>query len=150
MYNKVVIIGNLGNAPEVYNFQNGNSKLSFSVATNENFKDRSGEWQKRTDWHNVEHFSKYAGELAGRLTKGARVLIEGRLRNESYQDKQGQTKYKVYILADTIRTLEKTEREGGVGNLGGYENRASDYPGTPKREPEPEFSLDPDDDDLPF
>ena len=92
--NKVIIVGNLGNDPEVRYSQAGMAMTSISVATSESWKDKtSGEQQERTEWHRVKFFGRLA-EIAGEyLKKGSQVYIEGKLRTDKYTDKAGVEKY---------------------------------------------------------
>ena len=86
--NKVILIGNLGKDPEVKYTPQGTAVARLTVATNERFKDKSGEWQDRTEWHNVVLWQRLA-EIAGEyLKKGGKVYIEGRLQTRSWDDKQ--------------------------------------------------------------
>ena len=104
--NKVIIVGNLGNDPELRFSQAGTAMCSISVATSESWKDKtSGEMQERTEWHRVKFFGKLA-EIAGEyLKKGSQVYVEGKLRTEKYTDKAGVEKYSTDIIADELQML---------------------------------------------
>ncbi len=95
MVNKVILVGNLGRDPEVRSLPNGNPVASFSVATSRRFKDRDGNRQEQTEWHNVVCYGRQA-EIAGQyLTKGKQVFVEGRIQTRSWDDKStGEKKYK--------------------------------------------------------
>ena len=129
--NKVILVGNLGNDPEVRYGQSGAAITTISVATSESWKDKDGNQQERTEWHRVKFFGRLA-EIAGEyLKKGRQVYIEGSLRTEKYQDKQtGQDRYSTDIIANEMQMLggnpgsgegggERAERPARAGG-GGY------------------------------
>ncbi len=105
--NKVILIGNLGQDPEVRYMPNGGAVCNISVATSESWKDKnSGESQERTEWHRVVLFRKLA-EIAGEyLKKGAKVYLEGKLQTRKWQDQQGQDRYTTEIVADQMQMLD--------------------------------------------
>ena len=123
--NKVILIGNLGKDPELKYTPQGTAVAKFSLATNERFKDKSGEWQDRTEWHNITCWARLA-EIAGEyLKKGRTVYIEGSLRTDSWDDKQtGQKKYMTNIVANDLVLLSGGPREGGEGG-GGFQKKES-------------------------
>ena len=112
--NKVILIGNLGKDPEVKYTPQGTPVAKITLATNERFKDKSGAWQDRTEWHNVVLWQRLA-EIAGEyLKKGGKVYIEGRLQTRSWDDKQtNQKKYMTEVVANDLVLL------GGRGEAGG-------------------------------
>jgi single-strand DNA-binding protein len=114
--NKVILVGNLGNDPEVRYSQAGMAMTSISIATSESWKDKtSGEQQERTEWHRVKFFGRLA-EIAGEyLKKGGQVYIEGKLRTDKYTDKNGVEKYSTDIIADEMQMLggKMSGSEGG-------------------------------------
>lgn len=99
--NKVILFGNLGSEPELRATPAGVHVLSFRVATTEVYFDKEGKKQERTEWHSITVFGKRAEALSRILTKGARVLIEGRIHNSSFE-KDGQKKYKSEVVANEI------------------------------------------------
>jgi single-strand DNA-binding protein len=101
--NRVTLLGNVGKDPEVKYTPQGTPVAKFSLATNERFKDKSGEWQDRTEWHNVVLWQRLA-EIAGEyVKKGNQVYIEGRLQTRSWDDKSsGQKKYMTEIVANEL------------------------------------------------
>lgn len=103
--NKVILVGNLGNDPEVRYSQGGSAIASISVATSEKWKDKNGEAQERTEWHRVKAFGKLAEIIGEYCKKGQTVYIEGSLRTEKYTDKQGVEKYSTDIIADEMQML---------------------------------------------
>ena len=103
--NKVILIGNLGRDPEVRLMPSGESVCNFSIATTDNWKDKSGTKQERTEWHNIVMYRKLA-EIAGEyLKKGHPVYIEGRLQTNKWQTKEGQDRYTTEIVADQMQML---------------------------------------------
>ena len=104
--NKAIIVGNLGNDPEIRYSANGNAIASISVATSDRWKDKNtGEQQERTEWHRVKLFGRLA-ELAGEyLKKGSQVYIEGRIQTSKYQDKDGNDRYTTEIVANEMQML---------------------------------------------
>jgi single-strand DNA-binding protein len=100
--NKVQLIGNLGNAPEVKNTENGKKLARFSMATNETYRGRTGEKTTETTWHNVVAWGKVADIAERFLTKGKEVAIEGKLINRSYTDKDGIKRYVTEIQVNEL------------------------------------------------
>ena len=119
MVNKVILVGNLGRDPEVRSLPNGNPVASFSVATSRRFKDRDGNRQEQTEWHNVVCYGRQA-EIAGQyLTKGKQVFVEGRIQTRSWDDKtSGEKKYRTEIICDNFQMLGSAP--GGGGRGGGH------------------------------
>ena len=105
--NKVTIIGNLGKAPELKFMPNGDAVCNFSVATTDSWKDKAGEKQERTEWHNIVMYRKVA-EIAGEFLKqGSSVYLEGRLQTRKWQTKEGQDRYTTEVVADSMQMLGK-------------------------------------------
>jgi single-strand DNA-binding protein len=153
--NKVQLIGNLGKDPEVKYTPQGTPVAKFSLATNERYKDKDGNWQDRTEWHNVVLWQRLA-EIAGEyLKKGGKVYIEGRLQTHSWDDKTtGQKKYMTEIVGNDLILLSGRGEAGGEG--GGYTRGASAGSGnnfdqrSPEPEPAPAGSSPISDEDIPF
>ena len=118
--NKVILLGNLGKDPEVKYTQSGMAVARFSLATTERAKDKEGNWQDKTEWHNLVAFGRTA-EVAGEyLKKGRTVYIEGALRSSSWDDKEtGQKKYKTEVIVNDLVMVGGGQREGAEGG-GGY------------------------------
>jgi single-strand DNA-binding protein len=115
--NKVILIGNLGRDPETRYTTGGDAIANLNIATTEQWKDKSGEKQEKTEWHRVVLFGRQA-EIAGEyLKKGRSVYIEGRLQTRKYTDKDGVEKYSTEIVGDRMQLLGS--REGGGGGGGG-------------------------------
>jgi single-strand DNA-binding protein len=144
--NKVILIGNLGSDPEVRYTPSGSAVANFNIATNESWKDKSGQDQERTEWHKIVVWGKQAENCGEYLSKGRTVYVEGRLQTRDWTDKEGNKRYTTEIVANTIQFL------GGPGGSKGFsEGRA------PKSSAEPPQasggngpSAPPPEDDIPF
>ena len=113
--NKVILVGNLGRDPETRYMPDGGAITNVSIATTENWKDKNGEKQEKTEWHRVAFFGKLA-EIAGEyLKKGSQVYVEGRLQTRKWQDKDGQDKYTTEIVANAMQMLGSRQGMGGGG-----------------------------------
>lgn len=113
--NKVILVGNLGRDPEMRYMPSGDALASFSIATTDNWKDKNGQKQERTEWHRISMFGKLA-EIAGEyLKKGSSVYIEGRLQTRKWQDKEGNERQTTEVVADRMQML------GGRGGANTYE-----------------------------
>ena len=133
MINKVILIGNLGRDPEVRRLENGTAVAKFSVATNESYKDKSGEWQTITEWHEIIAWRNLAERVERDLKKGKLVFVEGKLTHRKYQNKEGNDRYITEVVAHTVRLLEKRENSGTFNtNFPTEENIA-----TPAKQSEP-------------
>ena len=119
--NKVILVGNLGNDPDVKYTQSGMAVTRISLATTSVRKDRDGNSQERTEWHRVVFFGKL-GEIAGEyLRKGSQVYVEGEIRYDKYTGQDGVEKYTTDIVANEMQMLGG--RAGGSGEGGGYAER---------------------------
>ena len=104
--NKVILIGNLGQDPEVRYMANGNAVANVTVATSESWKDQQGQQQERTEWHRCVMYRRLA-EIAGEyLKKGSKVYLEGRLQTREWQDQQGQKRYTTEIIVNEMQMLD--------------------------------------------
>ena len=121
--NKVILVGNLGRDPEVRYTPSGEAVANYSIATTETWKDKQGNRQEKTEWHNIVMYRRLA-EIAGEyLKKGSSVYIEGRLQTRKWQDKQGNDRYTTEIVADQMQMLGGRNSGGGGG---GYEGGSHD------------------------
>lgn len=103
--NKAILIGNLGKDPEVRFMPNGDAVCNFSIATTESYKDKNGDKQDKTEWHNVTIYRKLA-EIAGQyLKKGSQVYLEGKIQTRKWQDKEGNDRYTTEIVCDEMKML---------------------------------------------
>lgn len=155
--NRVTLIGNLGRDPEMRYLPSGEAVATFSVATTEQWKDKSGGKQERTDWHRVEFIGRTAEVCGEYLKKGAPVYIEGRIQYDKWTDKEGVEKTMTKIRGDRMQMLGG--RTGGGGGDTSYDDTGRDDKGgaTPRQMGQPMGSatakkakLDDFDDDIPF
>ena len=105
--NKVQLIGNLGNDPEIINLESGKTLAKFSIATNESYKNAKGEKVTDTQWHNIVAWGKTAEIIEKYVTKGKEVAIEGKLISRSYETKEGEKRYITEVVCNEILMLGK-------------------------------------------
>lgn len=113
--NKVILVGNIGQDPEVRYMPNGNAVANLSLATSESWKDQQGQLQERTEWHRLTMYRRLA-EIAGEyLKKGSQIYVEGKLQTRKWQDQQGQDRYTTEIIVDQMQMLggRTGQSEGG-------------------------------------
>src|SRR5918996_3833080 len=112
--NKVILVGNLGDDPEVRSLNNGGEVVNMRVATSENWKDRDGNRQERTEWHRVVIFNENLGRVAKQyLKKGSKVYLEGQLQTRKWQDQSGQDKYTTEVVLQSFNSqLTMLDRAG--------------------------------------
>jgi single-strand DNA-binding protein len=148
--NKVIIVGNLGNDPEVRYSQAGAAITNISVATSEVWKDKqTGQPQERTEWHRIVFFNKLA-EIAGEyLRKGSKVYIEGQLRTRKWQDKEGQDRYTTEIVSNEMQMLDARGANSPDRAPGDFDQSAPPPP-PPRKPPSPPVDSANFDDDIPF
>jgi single-strand DNA-binding protein len=150
--NKVILIGRLGRDPEVKYTPSGAPVAKFSLATDEVFKDRSGEQQKRTEWHNIVAWNKLAEICGEYLTKGKQVYIEGSIRSRQWEDQAGNKRTAYDIVARDMRMLgSKAESDRAAASASAAaaplpERAPVEKPPAPEPPPEPEIT----DEDVPF
>lgn len=144
MINKVILIGHLGKDPEVRHLEGGSSVASFSLATNENYKDKTGEWQKQTEWHNIVAWGNLAEYAEKWLKKGMLVFIEGKLTHRKYQDKEGNDRYITEVKSASIRMMEKREHSADES---GHQQQSQHHQPMDIASTPPAFEQE---DDLPF
>ena len=130
--NKVIIVGNTGNDPEVSQFQNGGSVATIAVATSEKYQNKqTGEWVENTEWHRVKAFGKLAEIIAQYVRKGTPIYIEGKLKTDKYTDKNGIERYATNIIADQMQMLGGNQN--AQQNNGGYPQQNNQ----PQPQPQP-------------
>ncbi|MCI0422089.1 MAG: single-stranded DNA-binding protein [Acidobacteria bacterium] len=140
--NKVILVGRLGKDPELKYTQGGTPVVKFSLATDETWKDQSGEKQQRTEWHNIVAWRKLA-EICGQyLNKGKLVYIEGKLQTRSWDDKEGHKRYTTEVVADNMVMLS------GKGDDARHERSAAAAASSQGSEANPDSQIT--DDDIPF
>jgi single-strand DNA-binding protein len=124
--NKVILVGRLGRDPETRYTGGGQAVANFSVATDETYKDRNGERQKRTEWHKIVVWGKQAEIAQQYLKKGSLIFIEGRIQSREWQDKEGQKRTSFEIVATNFRMLGG-RAEGAAAGAGGPRGGAEDF-----------------------
>lgn len=145
--NKAMLIGNLGQDPEVRYTQSNTAVATMSIATNERFKNSNGEWQERTEWHRVVAWGRLAEIVQQYVKKGSQVYVEGPIQTRQWEDQQGQKRYTTEIKALTLKMLDsRNENNMTVDRSNSQETSA------PQSQPVDlnDGSLDDLDDDLPF
>ena len=147
--NKVILIGHLGKDPEVKYTPSGTAVAKFSLATNERYKDKEGNWQDRTEWHNITAWQRTA-EIAGEyLKKGRQVYIEGRLRTDSWEDKNThEKKYRTEIVVEDMVLLGGGRGEGEDGGGGRSRGASANMDQRPSQPAEAATQIT--DEDIPF
>ena len=168
--NKVILVGNLGSDPELKYMQSGTAMCTFSVATNESYKDAEGQMVDKTEWHRIVTWGRLAEICGEYLKKGRQVYLEGQLQTRSWEDQDGNTKYMTEIKAREMQMLGGRD-EGGFDTGGGFDQSRPSRPqqsqgggnrgggggnrggGRPQAQPQPQYDdgggFGPDD-DLPF
>lgn len=164
--NKVIIVGRLGNDPEIRTMPNGEAVANISVATSETWTDKNtGERRETTEWHRIVFYRRQAEVVGEYLRKGSQVYVEGRLRTRKWQDQNGQDRYTTEIQGDVMQMLD-SRNAGNQGGDYGYAPQSapqqySQQPSyqsqpTPRQTakpastPQPEPAMDSFDDDIPF
>lgn len=138
--NRVMLIGHVGRDPEIKYTPGGMAVATFSVATNDSYKDKEGKVQERTEWHRIVTFGRTAEVMGEYLKKGQQVYVEGRLQTRTWDDDKGQKRYITEIVALSVQFLGR-KGEAGDGSGGGeIPTPSDDYASAPAGEPE----------DLPF
>jgi single-strand DNA-binding protein len=147
--NKVILIGNLGKDPEIKVTPSGTTVANFTLATNERTKDKNGQWQDRTEWHNLVAWQRTAEIIGEYVKKGSKIYVEGSLRTRSWDDKNtGEKKYRTEIWVNDLVLLSgRGEGEGAAraaSASGNFDQR------TPEPEPAAAHSGGITDEDIPF
>ncbi len=154
--NKVILLGNLGKDPEIKFLPSGQAVANFGLATTERYKDKAGEWQDKTEWHNITAYGRQAEIIRDYVKKGHKLFIEGRLTTRSWDDKDsGKKVYRTEIVVNDLSLLSgRGEGEGGGGGsygggrqssgTGGYDQR----PAAPAHDDYGDQGIT--DDDIPF
>jgi len=142
--NKVILVGNLGSDPEVRATPGGQRVANFRMATSRSWSGQDGQRQEKTEWHSIVAWGKLADICERYLTKGKQVYVEGRLETRTWQDKEGQTRYKTEVICETMQMLGRA----------GADRNGEPAGDTPSRGGAPDDSFAPagggSDDDLPF
>lgn len=144
MLNRVTLIGNLGRDPEIRHLEGGSMVTKFPIATNENYQDRSGEWQTKTEWHDIVCWGPMAERAEKSLKKGNLTYVEGKISKRKWQDKEGNDRYTTEIVCSTYKLLER--RDSGSSSDDNFPSVEDHFPNDSSNESDnngPE-------DDLPF
>ena len=152
--NKVILVGRLGRDPETRYMPNGDAITNFSIATDEQWRDRNGERQTRAEWHNITLFGKL-GEIAGQyLRKGSQVFIEGKIQSRKYTGKDGIERMAYDIIGNEMKMLGNRNDGSDSGNNNAAPPTSNPPPAAPRRQPPQHEStaapIDNIDDDIPF
>ena len=158
MINKAILIGNVGQDPEIRytgDVNNGTKVATFRLATTERYRDRSGNLQEHTEWHNIVVWRNTADVVEKYVKKGTQVYVEGRIRTRSWDDQTGNKRYVTEIVADTLQLLGRRpegqgQQQGGYqtpGQQPAYQQQSAQQPVQPQAKPMTEEQGD---DDLPF
>jgi single-strand DNA-binding protein len=154
--NKVILVGNLGKDPEVRTLESGTKVAQFSLATNESYKDKEGNWQERTEWHNIVMWRYLAEKAENNLKKGMQIYLEGKIRTRQWTDQNNQTRYTTDIIAEKFIMLGSRGDNPNLPPLPTEDDYAkpqtasagtTEKPAAQTPEPSPETTTD---DDLPF
>jgi single-strand DNA-binding protein len=136
--NKVILVGNVGKDPDIKYTPSGTPVAKLSLATNERYKDKSGEWQERTEWHSIIAWQRLAEIVGEYVSKGSKLYIEGRLHTSSWEDRQsGETKYRTEVVAADVVLLG-----------GGNRNVNADITARPSTDDHDQHQIT--DEDIPF
>jgi len=144
-YNQVTLLGNLGRDPEIRTTPQGKKVCTLNLATTENYKDKSGQWQENTDWHRVVLWDYKAETAEKHLRKGSKVMIEGKLKTRSYEDQAGVTKYITEVLGSNIILIDSAMSGGGNSAPNQAGESTPNYDSFDSKDSSDEF-----DDDVPF
>ena len=129
--NRVMLIGQVGNDPEVKSTPGGTTVANFSLATNDARKDASGAWVEQAEWHKISSFGKTADVVSNYVKKGSKLYIEGKLQTRSWEDKNGSKKYMTEVVANQIIMLDSHGKEnksgGNLPKSGGKVNNEPEY-----------------------
>jgi single-strand DNA-binding protein len=149
--NKVTLLGNVGKDPEIRSTPSGVMVASFGLATSDRYQDAQGNWQDRTEWHNLKAFKRTAEIVRDYVKKGSKLYIEGSLRTSNWEDKtSGQKRYKTEIIVNDLSLLSGRDESSG----GGYSRGGGDAASYDQRPPAPREDIgqqaEISDDDIPF
>lgn len=151
--NKVILLGNVGKDPEVRSTGGGTMVANLTLATSDRFQDAQGNWQDRTEWHNLVAFKRTAEIIRDYVKKGSKLYVEGKIQTRSWDDKEsGQKRYRTEIIVNDLSLL--SGREDGGSGAGGYSRSSGSSANFDQRQPaaQDEYaqSAEISDDDIPF
>jgi single-strand DNA-binding protein len=149
--NKVILLGNVGKDPEIRSTPSGTMVANFSIATSDRFQDAQGNWQDRTEWHNLVAFKRTAEIVRDYVKKGSKLYVEGKLQTSSWEDKtSGQKKYKTEIIVNDLSLLSGRDEGGAPRSSGGSASSYDQRPSGGGAADEYSQSAEISDDDIPF
>jgi single-strand DNA-binding protein len=151
--NKVILLGNVGKDPEIRSTAGGTMVASFTLATSDRQKDAQGNWQERTEWHNLKAFNRTAEIIRDYVKKGSKLYVEGKITTNSWDDKEsGQKRYRTEIIVNDLSLL--SGRDDGGSSSGGYSRQSGSSGNFDQRQPVNHDDLgqsaEISDDDIPF
>jgi single-strand DNA-binding protein len=148
--NKVILVGNVGKDPEVKFLPSGQPVANFTLATSDRTKDKQGEWQDRTEWHNLTAYQRVAEIIRDYVKKGSKIYVEGRIQTRSWDDQaSGQKRYRTEIIVNDL-VLLSGRGEGGEYSGGGSRSNTSNFDQRPPAQHEEFAGTEITDDDIPF
>jgi len=147
--NKAILVGNLGRDPELRHTPNGQAVVNFTLATSENWTDKSGERQERTEWHRIVVWGKTAEMCNQYLSKGRTVYIEGRIQTREWEDKDGNKRYTTEVNAQTVQFIGP-RTDGGGGGGGNYSGGGGGRGNAPRNDGPADAGPPGGDEDIPF
>ncbi|TXF88257.1 single-stranded DNA-binding protein [Neolewinella aurantiaca] len=158
MINKVTLVGRLGAEPEVRTLENGAMVAKFGMATSESYRDKAGEWQEQTEWHDVVVWRALAERAQEYLKKGSLIYLEGKLTHRKWQDKDGNNRKTTEVVGSYYRVMPTAPRSGGSSNYMPSEEPAATMSTPPPKSPTAASPANPpstaapadDSEDLPF
>lgn len=152
--NKVILIGNLGQDPEIRYMQNGKAVANLSIATSESWSDQQGHKQEKTEWHRITAYDKLAEIIGEYVKKGSKIYVEGKLQTRKWQDQQGQEKYTTEVIINQMQMLDGKKDGGNSGGQPAQPARPQSTPQRPPQQaaPQPQYNEPPMnfDSDIPF
>jgi single-strand DNA-binding protein len=128
MVNRVILIGNLGRDPEVRTLESGAKVAKFSIATNENYRDKSGEWQSLTEWHDIVLWRSQAERAERDLKKGASIYLEGKLTHRKWQDQDGNNRKTTEVVGSYFRIINRPGTSTTGTNTGYFPSENDEIP----------------------
>ena len=150
--NKVILLGNVGKDPEIRSTPGGTMVANFSLATSDRFQDQQGNWQDRTEWHNLVAFKRTAELVRDYVKKGSKLYIEGKIQTRTWDDKEGVKHYKTEILVNDLSLLSgREEGSGGYSRSTSSSSSAASFDQRPPAgQDDVAQSAEISDDDIPF
>ncbi len=135
--NKVILVGHLGKDPEIKYMPSGDAVASVTLATSEVWKDKQGQKQERTEWHNISFFGRSAEVVGQYLKKGSQIYVEGSIRTEKWTDKEGKDRYTTKIMGSSMQMLGSKSGGGNSQSNDSYQGGGDEYQQQPERSSAP-------------